>query len=124
MSSGKVLQKAEANYKHKMITRTIASNLVTGNIPDSKHCSKFAANSHVFTNMQLKKPNLYLSELVAHKNIMSYDSQWLQNTSAWLVYWYQYLRLHNYNPYYKHETIIRTIASNLVAGDIPETTPM
>ena len=32
--------------------------------------------------------------------------------------WYSHLE--NYNPNYKHETIIRTIASNLVAGDIPQ----
>jgi hypothetical protein len=40
------------------------------------------------------------------------------NTSAWLLQWYQYLE--NYNPNNKQGTMIRTIASNLVAGDIPD----
>jgi hypothetical protein len=57
MSSIKIF-KAEANYKHETMTRTIASNLVAGDIPDSKHCAKFAASRHLFTNMQLEKPNL------------------------------------------------------------------
>jgi hypothetical protein len=58
MSSTKVLQTAEANYKQKTTIRIIASNLLAGDIPDSKHCSDFATNRHLFTNMQLKKQNL------------------------------------------------------------------
>ena len=58
MSSTKVLQTAEANNKQKTTIRIIASNLVVGDILDSKHCAEFTANCHLFTNMQLKKQNL------------------------------------------------------------------
>ena len=44
MSSTKVLQTAEANYKQKTTIRIIASNLVAGDILDSKHCAEFTAN--------------------------------------------------------------------------------
>ena len=46
MSSTKVLQTAEANYKQKTTIRIIASNLVLGDILDRKHCAEFTANCH------------------------------------------------------------------------------
>ena len=45
MSSTKVLQTAEANYKQKTTIGIIASNLVAGYILDSKHCAEFTANA-------------------------------------------------------------------------------
>jgi hypothetical protein len=51
MSSTKVLQTAEANYKQKITIRIIASNLVAGDILDSKHCAEFTAKCHLFTNV-------------------------------------------------------------------------